>query len=400
MKEEETTKHTRIRQYGKNYKGEIIVFIHAAGDGLKTQAIYKELFNNFEFISQVTLVNKNKIKVLFKEKESKSREEAIEEANTLANSALKGCSIYIPAKLVEVQGVVSWPISEKIDDFVKSGNGKFKDPRMSNVKVLDSIRLKRKSNEASNNPGLEDTSVIIITFQGNLLPDTLEVDRLLIPVREYRRREMFCVNCRKLGHTQKMCNNKKLENPTFLCMQCNTNDHLGGSTRCPRRKTLEKKHMMTMRKLRTHTYAEMLKELDEDGVAHETPIQPTAPPMTFPTRKEEVASKNAAKKADSIVHKTQRPARAQNQPSTSSTNKYPPGFKKSSDNSTNANQREKPNPLKDMIIDKLKYFMQEHNIPPGFQNFILTNFGQLIDELFKKFTDSINKTIDEFCKVR
>lgn len=219
--------NNRVRYYASDYKGDILVFIHTSGEGLKADAIYKTLFKHFKNISQVTLVNKNKIKVLFDGGEK--RKESIVEANTLAECVIKDCSIYIPAKYVEVQGVVSWPVCEKIDDFVINGKGKFRNPLMKRLKVLDSIRLKKKSSEASNEPKLEDTSIVIVTFEGNLLPDSLEIDKLLVSVREYRRHEMWCEICRRYGHTQKFCNNKKLENPTYLCMQCKLNDHQSGS---------------------------------------------------------------------------------------------------------------------------------------------------------------------------
>lgn len=140
--DEKNEKNVRTRFYGKDYKGELIVFIHASGEGLKAEAIYKTLFKNFKHITQVTLVNKNKIKVLFDGGDK--RKEAIEEANTLAECDINNCSVYIPAKLVEVQGVISWPISEKIDEFVKNAKGKFKNPQLNNLRVLDSIRLKKK----------------------------------------------------------------------------------------------------------------------------------------------------------------------------------------------------------------------------------------------------------------
>lgn len=240
-------KHTRIRQYAVNYRGEIIVFIHANSDKFRTKSITKGLFDKYRHITHITLVNKNKLKVLFGEKENRAA--AIAEANSLAKCSIDDCIVYIPAKYCEVQGVVSWPVKESIEDF-SYGKGKFRNSLLKEIKVLESTRLMRKSNVASSEQILENTSIVIITFEGNLLPDTLEVDKMLIPVREYRRRAMYCENCKLLGHSQSRCAKKKLENPTYLCMQCKCNDHLGGSTQCPRRKIIEKKELMTMRKLR------------------------------------------------------------------------------------------------------------------------------------------------------
>ena len=389
--EEDSSKQTRIRQYGKEYKGEIIVFIHASGDGLKLEPIYKTLFKNLKYISRVIVVNKNKIKVQFEGEEN--RHNAIAEANTLAQADLKGCTIYIPAKYVEIQGVVSWPIGETIENFVSNGKGKFRNPMMKNLKVLDSVRLMKRSNEASNDPKLEDTSIVIITFEGNLLPDTLEIEKLCIPVREYRRREMFCVECKRYGHTRKRCNNKKLVNPAYLCMACNTNDHLGGSIQCPRRKVLEKKHSMTMKKLRKRTFAEMLKELDPTGEAHESPTDSTVPPMSFPSRKEEKAQK-LAKKTEPVVQPPQKPSR-QIQTSSSS-NKYPPGYKKQN----TSEQPQKFNDFTNAIIDGIKSFMMDINVPPPLQLIIIGKIGPYINSFIRKFTDSFEKTMLEFCSFK
>lgn len=387
---EDSEKETRIRKYPKDYKGEIVVFIHAAGDGLKPKLIYKPLFNNFECISEVTVVNKNKMKVLFSEKEN--RKKSIEEANTLAEAKLKNCHCYIPAKYVEVQGVVSWPINENFDDFVASGKGKFRNPLMKDVKVLDSVRLKKKANVASSVQELEDTSIVIITFEGNLLPDKLVLEKMIVPIREYRRREMFCLNCGKYGHTQKMCNNKKLVNPTYLCMQCKLNDHIGGSIQCPRRKTLEKKHALTMRKLRQRTFAEMLKELDPVGDVLETQVDSTVPPLNFPTRKEEVAQKQT-KKLQTVANKPPCSQKPQKAPSTS--NKYPPGFKK-----TNEPRLEKFDDLTITIINGFKSLMNDFNVPQELQQIIVTCAAPHINRFLNKLQDSFQKKMSElFLKV-
>jgi hypothetical protein len=369
---------TRIRQYANNYKGEIIVLIHAAGDGLHTKSIYKHLFGQYKFITHITLVNKNKIKVLFGEKEN--RLAAIKEANSLAKCGVNSCNVYIPAKFVEVQGVVSWPVQEKIDEFTSHGKGKFRNSNISEVKVLDSIRLKRKANVASSEQILEDTSIVIVTFQGNLLPDTLELDRMLIPVREYRRREMFCENCRFYGHTKKYCNNKKLDHPTYLCIPCQTNNHLGGSNQCPRRKVLEHKHIMTMRKLRKRTFAEILQEIDPEAQVHEAPATITAAPMSFPTRRQEVAQKHA-KKSEAVFHQPQKISKSTK--STQQSNKYPPGFKKPGTQTNN------------QYSTILKTSLNDTNLPPWLQEIIETYVVPYIDELVEKFIDHCKEKMFE-----
>lgn len=210
---------------------------------------------------------------------------------------------------------------------------------------------------------------------------------MLIPVREYRRREMFCENCRPLGHTKKFCANKKLENPTYLCMQCQTNNHLGGSNQCPRRKVLEKKNLMTMRKLRKRTFAEILKELDPNGEAHESSDNATVRQMSFPSRKEEVAQKKL-KHPEPLqkTPKTQKPQKS----SSSATNKYPPGFKKS-----NETPQEKFDEMAITLIDGFKSLLNEINVPQAIQEIIIAYAGPHINKFVINLTQTFEKKINE-----
>lgn len=394
---------TRARKYALNYKGEIVVFIRAKDDQLKSKHICKQIFDNFKYVSEVTQMNQFKIKIQFNESEKNNqkkisetvREEAeismddsdrikaIKEANLLANSSMANCHIYIPAKYSEVQGVISWPIGQDIEDFVSKGRGKFNNSAISEVRVVETFRLKKKLSETSSE--LEETSIVIVTFEGNLLPNKLRMENLIIPVREYHRREMFCESCKRYGHTKKFCNNKKLERPTFLCMQCKINDHIGGSKNCPRRKILEKKHSMTLKKLRQRTYAEMLKELDPTATAHEKSADVTAPSMSFPTRKEETEAKRTKKQ----VITTNR-SQSVNKPQKQATNKYPPGFKKQNDTQIPALDE-----TSQAIVEGLKDFMNNLNVPPTIQQLILAYVLPHIDTFIQKITDTFSRKIME-----
>jgi hypothetical protein len=231
----EQTKETRVRQYPHDYKGEIIVFVHAISEGLKCKEIQKYVFQNYKFVSILESINEHKMKIIF---ESKERELAIKEANILVKITRSAYRFYIPAKFAEVQGVISWPKGEDIKDFRKNGRGKFNNPALSDVKVLEVTRLLKSSIDASKE-SLVETGTVIVTFSGQILPQKLECDKLVIPVRAFRRREMFCKNCKKYGHTEKRCNNKKLDSEDFKCIQCKSNEHENGDITCPRRKIIE-----------------------------------------------------------------------------------------------------------------------------------------------------------------
>lgn len=399
---------TRVRKYAINYRGEIIVFIRAKSEALKSKSIYKQLFDNFKYVSEVTQMNQHKIKVVFNESEKNNKKQtsekilreakicasdsdrvkAIKEANALAKCPIDNCHIYIPAKYSEVQGVISWPIGQDVDDFLSSGRGKFNNPSMSELKVIETFRLKKKASDGSSN--LEETSIVIVTFEGNLLPNKLALENLIIPVREYKRREMYCESCKRYGHTKKMCNNKEVETPTHLCVQCKSNNHLGGSKECPRRTILEKKRAMTLKKLRQRTYAEMLKELDPNGDAQESPATST-PSMNFPTRKEEAELKRN-KKQEKV---TQKQTQVQKTPKSSTqNNKYPPGFQKLSNSQAQSQNQEYDETTKS-IIEGLKDIMDDLNVPTSIQQLIVTYAAPYIDKFINKSIDTIVKKFNE-----
>jgi hypothetical protein len=171
-------KETRVRQYPQDYKGEFIVLTHATSEGLKCKEIQKYVFTNFKTVSHMESINEHKIKIVF---ESKERESAIKEANTLVRMNRSSYRFYIPANLAEVQGVISWPKGEDIKDFLKNGKEKFNNPAINTVKVLEVTRLLKSSSEASSET-LMETGTVIVTFASQILPHKLECDKLVIPV--------------------------------------------------------------------------------------------------------------------------------------------------------------------------------------------------------------------------
>lgn len=382
-------KKTRVRQYAKDYKGSIVVYIHGNGKTLKTRSIYKEIFEKFITVSQVTLINEHKIKVLFGEKSTdsgslaESRSLAIEEANSLATHTVKDARTYIPAKLAEVQGVISWPIGEDINEFVTNGKGKFNNILMKEVKVLEVTRLLKKSNEAASQQKLEETGVVIVTFPGQLLPHKLSLDGLIIPVREYRKREMFCKNCKRYGHTEKMCNNKKLEKIEFLCLQCKSNEHESGNANCPRRKSIEEKKFKVEKKLRQTTYAEILKRLDpNNSMPGNIPEAMEVAHLALPTKKQMMETRKIDKKEREKPPPKASKAQPQQRKLTT-----PPGFQQT---------QKFESDITESAIDFMITTMNDFNIPPTFQDFIVKYLTPIIDKFLKKLTDTFMQKLCSF----
>lgn len=167
-------------------------------------------------------------------------------------------------------------------------------------------------------------------------------------------------------------------------IQCKSNDHLGGSIQCPTRKVLEKMHLMTMRKLRKRTFAEMLKELDPAGNVHENPVEATTSQVSFPTRKEKVASKQAKKSQQVIAQRPTKPSKA-----TSPANKYPPGFKKPE------TRNQQSSSFSSSCIESIKTLLNDLHVPPALQQCIINYATPYIDNFIKIFTDSFENQLNK-----
>lgn len=190
-----------------------------------------------------------------------------------ANSLPKGeewnklYRIYIPEVAVEVLGCITWPINQELDDLNEDGFGKFKNPNLPAIKILDAMRFTKSVDEASAEPTRVDIGVVRITFEGLVLPDSVNVCGLLVPVREFKRRQMFCDICLSYNHTKTHCVNKPRPTTSAVqCVQCNSAEHVSGSKDCPRRKILEKRDNDKAKFTRKKTYAEMLRQLDPTAI--------------------------------------------------------------------------------------------------------------------------------------
>lgn len=405
----------RIRQYPVGHKGPYIVNIRAVNKPLESKNIQKYVFQKYKHVREIIHMNEHKIKVVFEESVGKNPasenassssqtsslltikgdqiisgiKSALDEANDLPKSSVwnKKFRVYIAAKHVEVQGVISWPKNEEITDFVQFGEGKFNNPLIKSVKVIDAIRLKKKSGEASNET-LEDTGVVIVTFEGVLLPNKINVEGLLIPVRQFRSKQMYCAKCKRYNHTDKMCNNKQVEAPTDVkCVHCKSNEHDSGDSKCPKRKFLEKKTILTEKKMRKKTIAEMLKELDPEATMQNDSNVEAFPLLPGVSRKRAAAQRDAEKLKYSDVLKS--PERKKKAPSDSSDT--PPGF-------INPNRIE--NSETASVADFVKSIIEGMDFPPFVKNLIIKFVTPFIQKLVEKFTNSCmqNLNIDSQCQ--
>lgn len=205
----------RIRKYDDQHKGPFVVNIRAGKNGLSHMKVSKYLFATYKnSISRVTQVNKHKIQVLFSSA-VKANELPLDD-----NEVLKQHRVYIPAELVEIDGLVFISPEDSTEDLMENAVGKFDYLGVAEVPVIDVFRFQvpPKSNQeqaaVTTSTNKTPSSLVRVTFPGTVLPNKLAINGLLLPVKPYKRQVMFCSNCLRTGHTAKYC----VVNPR--CIKC------------------------------------------------------------------------------------------------------------------------------------------------------------------------------------
>lgn len=261
---------------------------------------------------------------------------AREEANELAKWNAK-YRICIPEKRVEVMSCISWSIEQNVGSLM-SGARKFKNRNFPNVEILEATRFQKNtepiasSSTAATQGGRESLPTVRVTFAGLILPEYLvTADRLLVPVREFKRRQMFCTTCLSYRHTASHCNNKAQISPLgFSCIHCKNNDHNSGDKSCPKRKNLEKRDQTRTKIIRKKTYAEMLQELDPNAVMPDESTNAHFPVLTGTKRQRMEMRTQSTSNHESPTRKRPR--------NESQTDRIPPGFRNTADATVNGNE--------------------------------------------------------------
>lgn len=267
VRDKSSIKSSRIRQYFDGHKGPYKVYIRKISQDIKYFELNKDIRKQYSTILDVFLASKNKISVTFS---------SIKEANEFPynkkwNSVYK---VYIPEASVEVMACVTLSIDEDEEELLEHGEGKFLNPHLKNITILEVLRF-HKENVGSKVKS--PTSVVRVTFPGQIIPERIEIEGLLIRTREFRRKAMFCINCLKYNHTSKLCNNRQVckkcvkpecncseeENNVISCIHCKQ-EHETGSANCPKRILIQKKGAKREKLSQNRTYAEMLREAGDE----------------------------------------------------------------------------------------------------------------------------------------
>jgi hypothetical protein len=310
----------RKRQYPEWDKGPYIVYIRKIKDEI----------NEFQMLNHITTKYKSAVKIkMMKFDKMRVEFESREEANKIPNDPLlEKYRVYVPHNIVESVGVVQLNINENEKELLKA-TGKFKNPTFKDVKILDVFRMTKRS--IGKEGEFENTSFVKVSFEGKLLPDYVCCNKLLLPVRLYSQKPMFCENCNRYKHTKKYCCNKpqcgkcagdhttdECDKET-LCLDCDGN-HKTGSKDCPQRVFIQRKEMDKLKNTRKKTLADLFYGIS-DEMPGENPENYLTSPIHFPKlKKRKEPSKT---KYDNIEEPKLKKKPQNSQP--------PPGFRKSSE---------------------------------------------------------------------
>lgn len=276
MSDDEPFHGRRVRQYAADNNGPFVVHIRSIKIPLESRRITKFIREKYQSNIVMRQVNEFKMRVEFSEKIDSatkqvqvSKDKAREEANDLPTRAeWKKYRVYIPEKDVEVIGCIKYSVSQDVEELI-SAEGKFKNPLLPPIKILEASRFFTKTNEVNKDGAekIQPTNDVRVTFSGLIIPDFINIDQLLIPVRKFHKKQMFCTACKRYNHTEKFCNNKKIDSTLSFsnCIHCKVDDHQTGDKSCPRRKQLEKKENSKIKKIHKKTFAEMLQQYDPEA---------------------------------------------------------------------------------------------------------------------------------------
>lgn len=198
-------KPTRVKVYPQNAKGPFEVFFRRLDSPLNALHISDLLHRSYRSVKEVKSISLTKVRATFT---NRSDANAVVADTTLTASY----RVYVPCERVEILGVVYDEVLD-LQTVAEQGFGQFKNPNLPKVEVLDCERMVVKSVK-DDVVEFTPSNALRVTFAGTVLPNYLNVNRLLIPVRLFTPKVMQCDRCQSFGHTSKYCANK------FRCAKC------------------------------------------------------------------------------------------------------------------------------------------------------------------------------------
>ncbi|XP_055528507.1 uncharacterized protein LOC129720786 [Wyeomyia smithii] len=187
---------TRVKKYQEGQPGlRWVVFFRPKNKPLKVEQICKALRTKYSSLIEVYKVKADKLKATFSDLGHANA--VVEDQNFTIEYR-----VYIPARAIEIEGVITEP--DLTEEEVMKGFGYFKNPNLPKIKILECRRMYSKNNMGNYSPN----DSFRVTFEGKVLPDFFELYKLRLPVRLFIPKVMSCTNCLQLGHTKTYCSNK------------------------------------------------------------------------------------------------------------------------------------------------------------------------------------------------
>lgn len=206
--------------------------------------------------------------------------------------------VSIPADLVEIVGAIQFSDLcdiEDVSDLCQHGKGRFSNLMLTPCKILEARRLTRPSDQPTE---YIDTNTVKITFEGRLLPKHVEFNGLLIQVRPFYHKPMFCETCQSFGHTIKFCRRKakcarcagphktlecKVQNENLaLCPYCYST-HEEGRSKCAYFKEVADSFNQQIKSKQqtryTNAVASALKDVDQTNLHQKNTYHSNFPPL-------------------------------------------------------------------------------------------------------------------------
>lgn len=379
----------RIRQYALDNNGPFVVHIRSMKNPLESRQLTQFIRNKYKSNIVMKQVNEFKIRVEFSEKVDSTTKQIVitkDEARMNANDLPtrvewnRKYRIYIQEKDVEVIGCIKYGASQNVDELITVGEGKFRNPRLPAIKILEVSRFHKKTEDIGEDgsPDIIPTNDVRITFSGLIVPDFVNIDQLLIPVRKFHKKQMFCNSCQRYNHTEKFCNNQKCDNLPNApkCIHCKLDTHHTGDKVCPRRQKLEKRESDNIKRLQKKTFAEMLKQYDPESTMPGENLRDHHFPLQLGTKRQRRQEKERTEQPSTSQESPKRKkAREEN-----SSNETPPGFR-------NPNKEEWD--LKQQIETFIMEMIEDMELPPFIRNIVETYIAPTIVKTIINFLNSL-----------
>ena len=187
----------KIRMYPKWMSGPYKMFIGQKETPIKVIHIVDSLQKVYKSVGEIKKLNNFKVQIIFTDRA---------EANKLVTDQeyTKAYNVFISGQQVEISGTIN-ETGIDLHDLRNRATGKFKQPGICNLPILECSQIARFSPESNK---FVPSNGIRVTFHGNILPDYVEYKKILFPLKPFYPKVMYCSICHKYGHTLKFCHSK------------------------------------------------------------------------------------------------------------------------------------------------------------------------------------------------